>query len=153
MLQVQITGLNRLFGAIQTAPEVLVAAELEAMQLSVHTVEAEAKRLVPRRTGRLFSSIEARVEQQPGVIEGRVFTNVEYAPPVEFGAVAHEIAPVTAQALRFEIGGRTVFAARVHHPGNKPRPFMRPALERSVPAIREYFAVAMRKVAAHLAHG
>lgn len=46
----------------------------------------------------------------------------------ELGAQPHEISPGTANALAFEAGGGTVFAASISHPGRAARPFLRPAI-------------------------
>lgn len=49
---------------------------------------------------------------------------------VEFGTAPHLIVPRQAgKALRFKSGGSVVFTRRVHHPGTRPAPFLRPALE------------------------
>jgi HK97 gp10 family phage protein len=52
-----------------------------AVALSAFAIEAEAKRLVPVRTGRLRASITPHIT----AARGEVGTNVEYAPDVEFG--------------------------------------------------------------------
>lgn len=44
------------------------------------------------------------------------------------GTRRHIIRPRRRQALKFKIGGRTVFAKIVHHPGTKPNDFMTKAL-------------------------
>jgi hypothetical protein len=44
----------------------------------------------------------------------------------ETGTKPHDIFPVRAKALAFYVGGKLVFAKRVHHPGFPPRPFMAP---------------------------
>lgn len=44
------------------------------------------------------------------------------------GTPAHIIA-AHGRALRFEIGGQTIFAKSVNHPGTKPNDFMRRAME------------------------
>jgi hypothetical protein len=56
---------------------------------------------------------------------------------VHDGTRPHIIRPKRAQALRFRIGGRVVFAKVVHHPGTRPRPFLDKAL-REVSASRGY---------------
>lgn len=40
------------------------------------------------------------------------------------GTRPHEIRPRTASVLAFEIGGQTVFATVVHHPGTKPNRYL-----------------------------
>lgn len=48
-------------------------------------VHAEAKNLAPVDTGNLAGSIHMEVKKQGKNYQGRVFTNVTYAPFVEFG--------------------------------------------------------------------
>lgn len=66
-----------------------------------------------------------------------VGTDVEYAPFVHDGTRPHIIRPRRAQALRFAVGGRIVYARRVRHPGTRARPFLDRAL-REVAAARGY---------------
>lgn len=56
-----------------------------------------------------------------------------YAHMVEFGTRAHTILPKSAKALR--LGGHMVNS--IHHPGAKPHPFMRPALDSKAEAAVE----------------
>jgi hypothetical protein len=97
---------------------------------------AEAKRMVPRKTGHLGRSIG------PGGLFGdhaivRAATN--YAAFVEYGTRAHEIRPRNKRVLRFPAnggsarltgsvrrGGAAIFARSVHHPGTRPHPFLIP---------------------------
>jgi hypothetical protein len=51
-----------------------------------------------------------------------------YGAMLEEGTRPHDIVPIRAEALRFMLGGNVVFAKRVHHPGTKPMPFMKPSL-------------------------
>lgn len=101
-------------------------------------VTAEAKRLVPRRTGNLGRSI---VVGNVGRDRAEVKATAGYAAFVELGTRAHEIKPRSAKALRFAPGGQArltgtprrgaqniIFAKRVRHPGTKPHPFMAPAI-------------------------
>ena len=53
--------------------------------------------------------------------------HARYAGFVHEGTRPHVIFPRRARALRFNVAGRTVFAAKVNHPGTKPRPFLREA--------------------------
>jgi HK97 gp10 family phage protein len=47
----------------------------------------------------------------------------------EFGARAHDIGPRKQKLLELRIGGQFISAHSVHHPGNRPQPYMRPAFE------------------------
>ncbi len=97
-----------------------------------------AQILCPVDTGRLRASI--RIESRRTLALRSIFTigsDVYYAPFVNDGTRPHEIRPRRAQALRFVIGGRVVFAKVVHHPGTRPNPFLDRAL-REVAGARGY---------------
>jgi hypothetical protein len=74
------------------------------------------QRTAPKRTGGLVASASV-VSPRAGVQVMRV--DAPYAAVVEFGSRPHMIFPRHAQALRFEAGGRVVFARYVRHPGTK----------------------------------
>lgn len=84
---------------------------------------------VPVRTGNLGRTIgEGQIRiTGPRTVSGSVHANARYAAPVHEGSRPHIIRPRTAKALRFEVGGRTVFAKMVRHPGTRARPFLRNA--------------------------
>ena len=63
-----------------------------------------------------------------------------YAVYVEKGTSPHEIRPVNASVLAFEVGGRVVFTPLVRHPGTKPNPFMQRAAEDARSKVDEVFA-------------
>ncbi|AQT78325.1 hypothetical protein B1R94_02345 [Mycolicibacterium litorale] len=94
----------------------------------------QARQDVPVKTGNLGRSIrEGEIRfVGPAVVQGSVEATAPYAAAVHEGSRAHVIRPRTAKALRFEIGGRTVFAKMVRHPGVKARPFLRNAALRVI---------------------
>lgn len=97
-----------------------------------------ARILAPVRTGRLRSSIRAdppRIFSLRGSLT--VGSDLEYAAAVNDGSRPHIIRPRRAQVLRFNVGGRIVFAKVVHHPGTKGTHFLDRAL-REVAAQRGY---------------
>lgn len=59
-----------------------------------------------------------------GAQEISVVAGAEYAMAVHEGSRPHVIEPRSRRALRFYVGGREVFATRVHHPGNAPDPWL-----------------------------
>ena len=103
-------------------------------------VERSAKEKAPRDTGALRRSITSEVTREDGALVGNVFTPLEYAPYVEYGT-----------GLFAESGGRKDIPwcyqddkGEWHSTsGQKPQPFMRPALdenrERVVQKLREAF--------------
>lgn len=105
---------------------------------------AEAKRLVPRRTGNLGRTIRVGTvtNDRAEVIAGGQ-RNVGYAAAVEFGTRPHVIVPRKKKALAWggerTLGGRlrsggkpTHFAKRVNHPGTRAKPYLRPGIIKAV---------------------
>ena len=98
----------------------------KAMGKACAVVEAAAKQNAPKDTGALRNSITSKVENRNGHIEGTIFTPLEYAPYVEYGT-----------GLFAESGGRKDVPWNYQDDkgewhstsGQKPQPFMRPAIE------------------------
>lgn len=115
------------------ALEHAVMSKVETFARSfVRKVAAEARTQAPARTGKLRRSIKTEPVRRTGPmsVETGVTVLASYAAPVHEGARPHVIRPRTARVLRFEVeGGRIVFARRVNHPGNRPNPFLRRAVE------------------------
>lgn len=108
---------------------------------------AEAKRRVRRKTGNLGRTIRMGALTETYVeIKAGAQNNVGYAGAIEEGARPHVIRPRKARVLAWG-GSRTLagglrsgsrpthFAALVHHPGNKPYPFLKPGLLAALDAI------------------
>lgn len=94
-------------------------------------ITAQAKLNVPVRTGNLGRAIEPDPIKFAGPfrVETGVTAHTDYAAMVHEGTRPHVIRPRQANALRFQVGSRTVFAKSVHHPGTKARPFLRNAAD------------------------
>ena len=98
----------------------------KAMGKACAVVEAAAQQNAPKDTGALRNSITSKVENRNGHIEGVIFTPLEYAPYVEYGT-----------GLFAESGGRKDVPWNYQDDkgewhstsGQKPQPFMRPAIE------------------------
>ncbi|MEU0317215.1 HK97 gp10 family phage protein [Nocardioides sp. NPDC006273] len=92
-------------------------------------VVARAKVLAPVDTGRLRASLRVERRSIFGLRQRwTVGSDVDYAPMVNDGTKPHIIRPKRAKALRFKVGGKTVYAMVVHHPGTRARPFLDRAL-------------------------
>lgn len=102
----------------------------EALGTCCAIVEKSAKQKAPKDTGALRRSITSKVEDNKGII----FTPLEYAPYVEYGT-----------GLFAESGGRKDVPwnyqddeGKWHSTsGQKPQPFMRPALEENKALIKQ----------------
>lgn len=109
----------------------VLQARMESLQ---RRIANQARQDVPVKTGHLGRSVREGAIRFVGslTVEGSVEATASYAAAVHEGARPHVIRPHTASALRFEIGGRTVFAKMVRHPGMKARPFLRNAALRVI---------------------
>ena len=90
----------------------------------------------PWKTGHLAGSIVKEVEEG----EASLKALASYAVYVEKGTAPHEIRPVNASVLAFEVNGRMIFTPLVNHPGTKPNPFMQRAVAAAREKVEEIFA-------------
>ena len=104
------------------------ASRAELREASRQVVN-RARILAPVRTGRLRSSIRA---EAPRFFSLRgsvtVGSDLEYAAYVNDGTRPHIIRPRSKQVLRFNVGGRVVYARVVNHPGTRGTKFLDKAL-------------------------
>lgn len=128
----RMRGIGR---ALQTeVPERALRATVVAVtELMTQELRARA----PRRTGRFADSIRGEAAFRA---KGVTMAWHGAHPPAQFlltGTRPHEIRPVRARALRFEVQGAVVFARRVQHPGTRPSPFVAEAAAAVAPRLRE----------------
>lgn len=84
------------------------------------------------RTGALRSGIVARFLSNTGrSVTWEILSPAPYSMYVEAGTSPHIIRARNARALRFQVGGRTVFAKQVSHPGTRPYPFAGPGMQQA----------------------
>lgn len=120
-MEVEVRGLNSLKNILRRLND----ASRRLILAVTKSVHEEAVALAPVRTGFLRDRISMEVERDVG----RVVSEAPYSAYVEYGTRPHFIYPRNARALRFEVGGRTIFAGYARHPGARGRFFMRRALE------------------------
>lgn len=113
--------------AMVSQPSGMVARYIEGKGTQV---AAYARQIAPRRESNLVGNIEVRMD---GAV-ATVIANVSYALVQELGARPHVIVPRgPGYPLRFKVGGMTVFARKVNHPGNVGQHY----LEKSLRAVIE----------------
>lgn len=96
-----------------------------AMGVVEGAAAARAEHRFKNKTGRLEHSIQGRVTGSSDTEHrGEIVATMKYASFVEGGTKPHIIVARSGGVLRFVIGGRTIFAKSVHHPGTQPLPFM-----------------------------
>jgi len=126
--EIKFQGLDNILGKLD---KISSNANVEqALGTCCAIVERSAKQLAPKDNGELRRSISSKVEGQVGI----VFTPLEYAPYVEYGT-----------GLFAEEGGRMDVPwcyqddeGEWHSTsGQKPQPFMRPALNNNIKLIKQ----------------
>lgn len=129
-LNLTVTGLRETINQLSMLPAAVGEAIYQMVQRQVLLLQAHVVRdklsgqVLNVRSGALRRSIQARVEKLGElVVRGFVYSagDVKYAGIHEFGGktAPHDIYPTHGQALRFAMGGETVFAKVVHHPGSQ----------------------------------
>jgi HK97 gp10 family phage protein len=140
MLNLTLVGDKELVARLNAMPEKVRTALVRKVTALALKLEAKVKgklsnQVLHVQTGALRRSIFNKVENSATAVTGKVASSgdVKYAGIHEFGGKtrAHIIEPKKAQALAFMMGGKTVFAKRVNHPGSKmpERSFLRSSLK------------------------
>lgn len=93
----------------------------DVMDRTAERVESDTKAASPVDTGELQARTRAGDAHGAGnVIEFDLTADTDYAEIVAKGSRPHIIRPRSARALRFNVGGRVIYARVVHHPGTRP---------------------------------
>lgn len=133
--------------ALEQLTEELDAATQQAMRTSLELVAAKARELAPKGATSVLANSIAPLPVtgsfSAGDLQGEVFAGAPHAMPQEEGARPHEIRPRFRRALRIPVEGGFRFAGKVNHPGNKPQPFLAPALEQSADDIEGEFSASI----------
>lgn len=94
---------------------------------------AKSTTLFKDRTGELRGTLDI---VDKGAYWKRVIARARHGRFIEEGTKPHVILPRTARFLKFFVGGRTVYARKVNHPGTAKRPFMWTAAQAGAQAMR-----------------
>jgi len=105
------------------------AVARDAVRRITRRVLTRSTVLCPVDSGRLRASGRMKIGEGPRGPQGVVEYPVNYAAAVHDGSRPHKIKARKKKALKFQMGGRTVYAKEVRHPGAQGRPFLRMAAE------------------------
>ena len=131
---------SRIEGAdhiIESLEDLIDMQKLEqTMGKACAIVERSAKQKAPKDTGALRRSITSKIEVVDDSIVGIVFTPLEYAPYVEYGTGLF-----AAEGGRIDVPWNYQDDKGEWHStsGQKPQPYMRPALEENREKIKKLF--------------
>lgn len=144
MATVTIKNIDRVISRLNKIAEMDLK---DKMVQATKVVHAQAKALAPVDTGNLAGSIRMEVKKNGGNMEGRVFTNVQYAPYVEFGTGSKGSGtyPYDIKGLSLSYrdtpwvftpdGGETFYRTK----GQVAQPYMYPALKQNEKYIKNLF--------------
>lgn len=147
-----IPGLAKLQQALRVAPGQVASSEAVAMQSSLDLVKGVVEANIG--TGPAHFGFHARDQVFTKVsagqrVAGTLYTTAPQLRWEETGTRAHEISPDGRSALYLSKSG--IFAAVVHHPGERARHTFRNALAASRSSIQAAFAKAIQGIADQLA--
>lgn len=145
MTSVASADVSRLAAALRETAQRSGVTTQQVVVQSANQILAEMEVRVPVRTGNLRRSLSIEVHGDSVVI-GPNSEQAPYAGYVEFGTKPHTISAKSGGYLVFEIGGRKVFARKVHHPGTRPQPYVMPAFNEWVDSLGTMAAEANVKV-------
>lgn len=129
-LSVEFRGLERAASGLRTAAAATIsAATLVAAGNAILLAALRAE--APVKTGAGRDSIVSRASG----LQGRGYYARGYMKMQNDGTRAHTIVPRTRRALHWG-GDPGVFARSVKHPGTRPNPFVRRAVDKAEPALR-----------------
>ena len=141
-MAITIKNIDRLVDKLNNLADVDVEKYVRKATTFVH---AQAKLLAPVDNGHLKGSIHMKVDKEKNKVTGRVYTNVNYAPFVEFGTgirgngsypyaneldfpLVYKDKPwrVAFESTKGDTKGKKIV---VYTKGQKAQPFMYPALK------------------------
>lgn len=139
MSLVHVKGFEQLDKFLQELPAKVEKNVLRGgLRAGARVVQAVAAGNIRTDSGELAASLKVSTRARGGEVKATVYTKVFYARWVEYGTRPHRIEPKNRRALA--LGGG--FVGAVDHPGARPHPFLRPALDTqaaaAVVAVGEY---------------
>lgn len=133
-----VKGLSDLGKALAELPIKLERNVLRgALRAGMRPVREQARQNVVRQSGKLAKGLRVSTTSKRKMVYAKLKTSGEHdyiARFIEFGTARHWISSKKGKMLRIagvnvDGGSFVTFKQRVDHPGARPLPFMRPALD------------------------
>lgn len=128
-MSINVTLDNRAMNQLLNSPKGPVGKYL---RIIANKILAEARGLVGVRTGALKRSLTVRQGVRGNVQFVSVGSNLPHALMHHEGTKSHRINALPGRTMRFNVGGRVVYAQRVNHPGTSPRKYLTIPMNRHV---------------------
>ena len=139
-MSVEIKGLDKLVAKLNGIADGMEDKMLDAALF----LEDVAREKAPKRTGQLKGSLESSVERQGSTITATVSSPEFYAPYQEFGTGLFAVngdGRKTGWVYEDELTGEKVFTR-----GNRPHPFLAPALRENTDVVMRYLKEGLNDV-------
>ena len=136
-MSIEVEGLNNILNVLDELGSGQFTEK--GLEKAAQLVERAAREKAPKKTGELRRSITSKVEGQKAII----FTPLEYAPYVEYGTGLYAESGGRTDvpwAFKDEETGELIWTA-----GQKPNPYMRPALNENRNKIIEILKDGLKK--------
>lgn len=138
MADVHVKGLSELNVFLTALPVKIEKNVLRgALRAGMNVVKPVAQSNIHSVSGLLAKSLRVSTNSKGGRVTAKLSAGRGFGrkgtPPanlplwVEYGTAAHSIPKMTKKLIALFFGGK--FVASVNHPGARPKPFMRPALD------------------------
>ena len=137
---IEIPFIDRFKDLLKQAPEVTMREMRAAADRSLTRLQKRERQEMPRRSGKMASSVQKRIEGMGGRVGPRIF----YAPYVHDGTKPHTILPRNKKALWWPGAAHPV--RRVQHPGTKPNPFVERTLKGEKVAVKNEYVKAGERI-------
>lgn len=158
-LEFDFSSVHRMAAQYEAAQQIMRDEVRIGITRSVIQIEADAKRLVPVDTHTLQRSITHEVQASGTDVIGRAGSNLVYAPVVEYGRSAGAAMPppsaLTGWMRRHGMDEKYAFvlARSIARRGTRPKPYLKPALDKNRAAITREMAAVLQRISNRLAGG
>lgn len=139
-MSVEIEGLDRLVAKLNSISNNMEDKMFDAALF----IEDIAREKAPKRTGQLKGSLESNVERQGSTIVATVSSPEFYAPYQEYGTGLFAVngdGRKTPWVYEDELTGERIFTR-----GNRPHPFLAPALRENKDAVMHFLREGLNDV-------
>lgn len=141
MVRVQVIGDEALIAKFEASNKALEAGKAEMLRKSALTVQMNIRDTIwktfHQRTGALFNSVRVFYQTRNGISIG-TGKDLEYAEPLELGAIAHPITGNPLLMFWWENADMWFVGPRVMHPGNIAYRYVYGGTLRAMPQVYGY---------------
>lgn len=144
-ISVKLIGLDLFPGPVAVRSAIEKALRRVQASIILRAERNLSGRFVRIRTGKLRRGMQSSFKRAGNSFVATVRNKVFYGQILEAGSKAHLIPIVVMgpragrrrpKTLKFEAGGKTIYARQITHPGSRPRPWFQSAVEDALPDLQ-----------------